>query len=63
MGPRISMIIGLLIGYIEAFGYLKRIELSQNTVAVLEKKPFFIRFEASSGNFLQFLIVFRHGKK
>jgi len=31
IGPRIPILIGFLIGYIEAFGYLKWIILSKNT--------------------------------
>jgi len=38
MGPKLSMLIGLIIGYVEAFGYLNRIELGSNTAAIWESK-------------------------
>ena len=38
MGPRISMLIGLIIGYIESFGYLERLKLGISTATVLEQK-------------------------
>ena len=41
MGPKLSMLIGLLIGYVEAFDYLNRVELGANTAAIWESKSFF----------------------
>ena len=58
MGPRLSMIIGVLIGYFEALGYLEPIKLTQNTATVLEKLPFFKQFEANSGIFLHCFLLF-----
>lgn len=37
-GPRIGMILGLIIGYVEAFGYLDRIILGLNTAILTEQK-------------------------
>jgi hypothetical protein len=39
MGPRISMFIGLLIGYAESFKYLDRVALGLNSALRLEQKP------------------------
>jgi len=50
MGPRISMFIGLLIGYIEAFGYLEKIILGLNTAAIWEQNSLMKRFSIYSGN-------------
>jgi len=37
-GPRIGMILGLVIGYVESFGYLDRIILGLNTAIITEQK-------------------------
>jgi hypothetical protein len=54
MGPRLSMLIGLLFGYIEAYGYMDRIELSMNTAASWEGKSLVKRFSGQTGKFLIF---------
>jgi hypothetical protein len=38
MGPRISMVLGLVIGYVEAYGYLDRVILGLNTALLWEQK-------------------------
>lgn len=37
-GPRIGMILGLIIGYVEAYGYLDRIIMGLNTAILWEQK-------------------------
>lgn len=49
MGPKISMLIGLLIGYVEAFDYLNRVELGANTAAIWESKSFFKSVQSWKG--------------
>ena len=38
MGPRIAMILGLLMGYVESFGYLDRVLPALNTILLWEQK-------------------------
>jgi hypothetical protein len=49
MGPRLSMLIGLIFGYIEAFGYLSRLELGANTATIWENKALLKRFASWKG--------------
>lgn len=49
MGPKLSMLIGLLIGYVEAFDYLNRVELGANTAAIWESKSFFKSVQSWKG--------------
>ena len=49
MGPKLSMLIGLLFGYVEAFGYLDRIVLGTNTATIWESKSVFKSFTSWSG--------------
>lgn len=44
MGPSIPMVLGLIIGYVEAYGYLDRIILGLNTAAIWEQKASLLRF-------------------
>lgn len=37
-GPRFGMVLGLIIGYVEAFGWLNRIILGLNTSTIWESK-------------------------
>lgn len=43
------MLIGLLFGYVEAFGYLDRIVLGANTATIWESKSVFKSFTSWSG--------------
>lgn len=43
------MLIGLIFGYIEAFGYLSRLELGANTATIWENKALLKRFAGWKG--------------
>lgn len=43
------MVLGLAIGYVEAFGYLDRIIMGLNTAAIWEQKASCARFQSFTG--------------
>jgi hypothetical protein len=44
MGPRLSIILGTIVGYLEAFGYLDWLILGMNTATLWEQKALFKQF-------------------
>jgi hypothetical protein len=61
MGPRLSMLIGLIFGYIEAFGYLNRVVLGANTATIWENKSFFKKFSSWKGKLEYYCLTFESG--
>ena len=58
MGPKLSMLFGLLIGYVEAFGYLNRVELGANTAAIWESKSFVKKVQSWKGKSYATIVTF-----
>lgn len=49
MGPQIDFVLGLLVGYAEAFGYLDRIILGMNTALLWEDKAMMKKCKEQTG--------------
>jgi hypothetical protein len=58
-GPRIGMILGLVIGYVESFGYLDRIILGLNTAIITEQKASCTKLSGMKSKVIFHLTCFR----